>query len=295
MTSRAHSPIASANSFRIFSAAVWLFAFSALNAVAQAQPSPTALAAYDDYIHSVESRLTRQHRSRTEFLAGLLPGSQADQQLRRGGLVVEDLTPHARNTPGALLSHWRATAFVPGATASEFTSLLRHFSAYPRIFAPQVVSARVLEQSATRACIALRMLQHHVLTVTLDGTFHVAFGQLDPQRVWSTSASTSIAEIASPNKPGGYAITVEPDHGFLWRLNTWWSYEQRDGGLYLQIESVSLSRSIPFGLAWAVGPYVQSIPRDSLTFTLNAARRTLEHSTPAKESSSLASLRDERK
>ena len=36
-------------------------------------------------------------------------------------------------------------------------------------------------------------------------------------------------------------------------MNTYWSYEERDGGLYMQVESISLTRSIPHGLGWAVG------------------------------------------
>jgi hypothetical protein len=61
----------------------------------------------------------------------------------------------------------------------------------------------------------------------------------------------------------------------MWRLNTYWSYEERDGGLYMQIESVSLTRSIPSGLGWALGPFVESVPRESLEFTLQAASRAL--------------------
>ncbi|MGO9775376.1 MAG: hypothetical protein ACLQGT_10490 [Terracidiphilus sp.] len=45
----------------------------------------------------------------------------------------------------------------------------------------------------------------------------------------------------------------------------------------MQIETVTLTRSIPLGLGWAVGPFVESVPRDSLQFTLrstyNALRR----------------------
>ena len=65
------------------------------------------------------------------------------------------------------------------------------------------------------------------------------------------------------------------EHGFLWRLNTYWSYEERDGGLYMQVESVSLTRAIPTGLGWAVGPFVESVPRESLEFTLRAACNAL--------------------
>jgi hypothetical protein len=65
------------------------------------------------------------------------------------------------------------------------------------------------------------------------------------------------------------------EHGFLWRMNTYWSYEERDGGLCIQIESVTLSRSIPIGLGWAIGPFIESVPRDSLEFTLRATSDAL--------------------
>jgi hypothetical protein len=59
-------------------------------------------------------------------------------------------------------------------------------------------------------------------------------------------------------------------------MNTYWSCEERDGGLYIEIESVSLSRSIPVGLGWAIGPFIESVPRDSLEFTLRATRDALK-------------------
>jgi hypothetical protein len=52
--------------------------------------------------------------------------------------------------------------------------------------------------------------------------------------------------------------------------------QARDGGVYIQCESVSLTRGIPFGLGWVVGPFVTSIPRESLTFTLERTRQQLE-------------------
>jgi hypothetical protein len=58
-------------------------------------------------------------------------------------------------------------------------------------------------------------------------------------------------------------------------MNIYWSYEERDDGLYLQVEAVSLTNSIPRGLGWAIGAYVNSIPRESLEFTLRSACNAL--------------------
>ena len=82
-------------------------------------------------------------------------------------------------------------------------------------------------------------------------------------------------EIAEAGTRGERRLTDGEEHGFLWRLHTYWSYEERDGGLYLQVEAVSLTRAVPRGLGWAIGPYVESVPRESLEFTLRSAVKAL--------------------
>ena len=103
----------------------------------------------------------------------------------------------------------------------------------------------------------------------------INFKKLDIQHGYSISRSTQISEIDSPGTNAERALNSSEEHGFLWRLNTYWSYEERDGGLYMQIESVSLTRSIPNGLGWAIGPFVESVPRDSLEFTLRSTCNAL--------------------
>jgi hypothetical protein len=109
----------------------------------------------------------------------------------------------------------------------------------------------------------------------MDSAYDVTFGQLDGRHGYSISHSTRISEIGSPGTSGERPLSASEEHGFLWRQNTYWSYEERDGGLYVQIESVSLTRSIPAGLGSAIRPYVESIPRESLEFTLSSARNAL--------------------
>jgi hypothetical protein len=240
-----------------------------------AEPSPTAVATFSTYARGVESRLAQHHRSPDNFLA--LPGDPATRgQLRSGQLLIEQLTTPA--TPDALLHHWRATAFVPNATTASFEHLLQNFNAYPHNFAPQIISSTIIWRTPTDTLLRLRTRQHHVITVVLDTTCDVTFAALDPTHAYSISRSTRIDEIASPGSPTEHTLSSTDEHGFLYRLNTYWSYEQRDGGLYLQIESISLTRNIPHGLAWAIQPYLESIPRESLVFTLNSARNALHNS-----------------
>jgi hypothetical protein len=250
----------------------------AVNAPAEAPPA--AVAGFDAYVSKLESRLAEQHRSSGSFLADVGSNAQIDARLRKGDLVIDQLTPAGEaDLHGGLLHHWRGTAFIPKATAADFERLMKDFNAYPQRFAAQVLKAQVdSPQSGSvpnHFAASMRVRQHHVITVVMDTTYDVTYGRLDAQHGYSSSRSTKIAEIASPGAKDEHALSASEEHGFLWRLNSYWSYEERDDGLYIQIESVSLTRSIPTGLGWIIGPYVKSVPRESLEFTLRSARDAL--------------------
>ena len=258
-----------------FSALCWFLICLVAPIAADAEPTAAAVATFHSYIVAVEARIARQHRSASGFLAPV--SAQSEESLRRGELVIEQVTPPAgMDLPGAMLQHWRGTAFAPGASSGDFERLMRNFNAYPQHFAPEVERAGATVQKDGRLAAWMRVRQQHVITVVMDTDYDVAFGKLDGQHGYSLSQSTKITEIDSPGSSGERALSTDEEHGFLWRLNTYWSYEEKDGGLYMQIESVSLTRSIPPGLGWAVKPFVESVPRESLEFTLRSACNALK-------------------
>jgi hypothetical protein len=258
------------------SAVVGLFVCLAVPGCGYGEPPAAAIAAFNIYVGALESRLAQQHRSPDGFLAAPAADPQGEARLRRGDLVIEALTRGGGvGLPGALLHHWRGTAFVEGAKAADFERVMRDFDSYPRRFSPQVLKAQVVMRQGDRLQASMRVEQRHIINVVMDTVYDVIFGRLDARLGYSTSRSTRISEIASPGTPSEHALSAGEEHGFLWRQNTYWSYEERDGGLYMQIESVSLSRSIPIGLGWVVRPFVESVPRDSMEFTLRATCNAL--------------------
>ena len=202
---------------------------------------------------------------------------RGEARLRRGEVMVEQVTPpEGAELPGALLHHWRGTAFAAGAKAGDFERMLRDFNSYAQTFAPQVLQAKTVAEDGDHVEGWMRVRERHVITVVLDSTYDVRFGRLDAEHGYQR-----VAEHADCGDFGGWdgaerALGPSEEHGFLWRMNTYWSWEQRDGGLYLQVESVSLTRGIPAGLGWAVRPFVESIPRESVEFTLTAARSRVQ-------------------
>jgi hypothetical protein len=262
-----------------FEAVVLLAIFGA--GLARADEAPAAaVSVFNAYVAKVEARLAKQHRSPATFLVAAGSDAKTDARIERGELVIEKLTPEkGADPPGGLLHDWRGTAFVQGATAADFERLMKDFDAYPRVYAPQVMQARILSPQTRPVpdhfTAMMRVQQKHVITVVMDTTYDITYGRLDAHHGYSLSRSTKISEISGAGTTKEHALTASEEHGFLWRLNTYWSYEERDGGLYMQIESISLTRGIPTGLGWVIRPYIESVPRESLEFTLRATSNAL--------------------
>lgn len=243
--------------------------------VSQAEAPPKAVDAFAAYTAKLEARLAQQHKSAADFL----PLGDKDDRLKNGEVVIEKLTPDKGDVPGGMLHDWRGTAFVKGATAADFERLMKNFSAYPRMYSPEVLRARILSPHTQPVpdhfAAEMRVKQKHVITVVLDTTYDVVYGRLNSTHGYSASKSTKISEIENAGTDKERALPPEKEHGFMWQLNTYWTWEERDRGLYMQLESVSLTRGIPAGLGWAIGPFVESVPRESLEFTLRNTCKAL--------------------
>lgn len=252
---------------------VALAAFAAQSLFASGAPTPHARQWFEQYAAAVESRLAARHAHTEDFCALVSAGER--EHLHHGELVIENLAAAPIQQNGAMLHHWRGTAFVERGRAAALEGLLHDFTAYPQLYAPQVLRAQSHEVAPGHESAMLRVRQQHVLTVVMDTEYDVLFGRLDARHGYSLSRSTRVAEVANAGRPGEHELPPSEAHGYLWRLNTYWSWCEADGGLYLQAESISLSRDIPTGLGWLIGPFVQSVPRESLEFTLNATRKAL--------------------
>jgi hypothetical protein len=87
--------------------------------------------------------------------------------------------------------------------------------------------------------------------------------------------------VENPGKDNEREFPVGNDHGYLWRLNLYTRYLERDNGVYIQIEFLGLSRSVPPVFAWLVNPYTRSVPTDYLTHYLVATRKALQEASAA--------------
>jgi hypothetical protein len=240
---------------------------------------PPTVAAFDRYVTVTEVRATAA--TPALWIDGLPDARRREllTELRAGRTVVERLKTRDGGrdivVPDGLIHHWIGTVFVPNASVSEAVSLLQDYDRHADVFAPAVQRSRILLRDSDDFRVFLRFYQKKGITVVVNSDHTARFTRLTDSHVSSRIVSTRIQEVENPGGPDEREKPVGRDGGYLWRLNTYWHFVERDGGVYVQCESVTLTRSIPFGLGWLVGPFITSIPRESLTFTLETTRKAL--------------------
>jgi hypothetical protein len=152
---------------------------------------------------------------------------------------------------------------------------MQGYDRYQQIYAPNVRRSRMLSRQGETFKVYLQLFMKKIISVVLNTEYDIRYTRLSPSRMHVRSYSTRIAEVQNAGTPEEKEAPVGQDNGFLWRFYNYCSLEERAEGTYIQCESVSLSRGIPAGLGWIVGPFVTSIPRESLEFTLGSMRKTL--------------------
>jgi hypothetical protein len=267
---------------KVFAIAVCLVALSA-TAVRAIVLAPETAAAFDRYVRLTEQRINGEIGRADRFLwIDTLPaGRRAELQrgLHHGAVVIEKLETLQNgkeiDAPDGLIHHWLGVAFVPNASVKEAVTLMQDYDRHSRYFAPAIARSKTLERNGNRFKVALRFHVKKVITVTMDTVNEAEFFFPSPDRAYSRIRSTHVQELADAGTPQERTKAAGEEHGFMWNLNTYWRFVERDGGTYIQCESLTLSRDVPFALAWIIRPIVTQMPKESLNFTMGRARHAL--------------------
>jgi hypothetical protein len=241
-------------------------------------------AAFDHYVAATEARFANELRPGGAFLyvdaLSADQKSKAYEQLKRGEILVEKLETKApgasSDVPDGMVHHWVGLIFIPGATLAQTLPLVKDYDRRAELYKPDVIASRTVAHNGDDFKMFLRLRQKKFTTVVFNTDYDVHWGSVDPARVYSYSISTRIAEVKDPDKPDGEELPVGTGHGYLWRLNTYWRFEEKDGGVYLQCEAISLTRDMPTGLGWLLKPLVTSIPKASLNRALGQTRKVVQ-------------------
>jgi hypothetical protein len=253
--------------------------------VISADLAPQTLEGFNRDVQITEARIDKEVTRPGAFLfiEGLPEPKRSETvaSIHKGEIYMERLETHdasgaAINAPGGLIHHWIGAVFITGAKLRQVLELVQDYDHHQDIYQPEVVRSRLIHHEGNDYQIFYRLRKKKVITVTLNTNHDVQYLPIDATHSRSRSVATRIAEVADADQPGEHEKPIGHDGGFLWRLNSYWRFEEKDTGVYVEVESLSLTRDIPFGLGFMIRPFVTSIPRESLLNTLGSTRLAVE-------------------
>lgn len=262
-----------------------VFAIKAIPSPPQpAKLRPDADAAFQQYVRLTDVRNQREINAKNSWLwPDSLPEKEREEAfsaLKKGEVKIKRLETlqdgETIDCPGAMIPHWVGVAFIPGAKLDDVLSVLKDYNRHAIYYAPDVERSKIESQDGDRFRVFLRFRRHKIITVVLNTEHQVEYFRDDASRAHSRSSAIRIAQVENPGTSSEREKRPGNDQGFLWRMETWWRVQERDGGVYIQSEAATLTRDIPTGLGWLVGPFVTSIPKETLNFTLEATRNAVK-------------------
>ena len=241
---------------------------------------PATIRAFENYVAATEARFGKNLAQADFFWVDELAKQkkeEAYERLKSGKVELRHVSREEAGVnsaiTGGMIHDWQGMIFIPGVKLDEVLSLLQDYDDHATYYGPDVERTKIEAHDGDHFRVFMRFRRKKIITVVLNTEQEITYYRDSPTRAHSRSSAIRIAEVENAGTPEEREKTPGNDNGFMWRLETWWQMEERDGGVYVQNEAVSLTRDIPAVLAWMIEPFLTSIPKESLEMTLEATRR----------------------
>jgi hypothetical protein len=254
-------------------------------------------AAWTQYADATRKRIDREMADASRFLA-LDFGASAPAD-RAAALVGEMPVAETRTVksdggaldmPDAWVHHWRGAVLIPRVTLDQVFARLQ--TSVPGSGQGDVIASRILARNDASMRVFIKVQRQVRVIVSLTFVYNtehdVRFVRRDALHGSSVSIATRIAEVADAGTPSEHEYAPGNDNGFLWRWNSYWRYEQVPAGVIAECESITLSRTAPWGTGMIARSFEKSEAPASMTRALVnlrqhfAAGQTPRGSSPAR-------------
>ena len=237
--------------------------------------------AWERYVTATERRIAAELENPERFLAQEFgdDAARARRAVLAGEVLVDNMETRAADgrkidVPSGAIHHWRGSILIPGVTLDDFLHGLLYEVA-PEELKDDVLESRLLASDGNRREVFLKLRRRSVVTVHYNTEHRVEYTRHGAGRASSRSVATRIAELEDVGSAAEREKPIGRDRGFLWRLNAYWRYQEVEGGVIVECESVTLSRGIPAVVRWMVRPIINRTARSVLSETLGSMARVL--------------------
>jgi hypothetical protein len=237
---------------------------------------PATVRAWDEYVDSTNARMEQRLRPGNTFL---WMDEEPDRiaRIRKGEIVISPVGPHnPRRVPAGLIHDWIGAVFIPNVSLKDTLAVLGDYARYKEIFQPTVIDSKVIAFSDTKDRFSLVLTNtSSFLKTALDTDYESCYVRVDDRRGYTISRTTRIQEIEQAGSPSGRLMREGEGQGLIWRLFGITRYVERDGGVYVELEAIGLSRDIPVSLRWLVEPIVRKVSQASLSTSLRQTEKAV--------------------
>jgi hypothetical protein len=237
-----------------------------------------AIDAWDRYVTFTEERISKELESGDGFLVTDFLGGEEVQScedlVRIGEICVLDMGERGEVTevkvPNGRIHHWLGRVLIPEAKLSEVISWVQDYDRHQDYY-DDVEESRLITKTDNFYQVFLRLKREKIITVHYNTTHEIEYFPMGAEKLYSSSISKRIREIDNPGSDAEKEKPEGNDNGFLWRLNSYWRYQQTSAGVVVECESLSLSRDVPV-LLFMIEGIVDSTAREALQYTLGNLR-----------------------
>jgi hypothetical protein len=249
---------------------------------------PETLRAWNDYIADAKAQLPQDASSQQVPFLWSDRVAERMQKVKTGEPAVEPaLKDNPKKVPHGLIHDWMGAIFIPNTSIDDVMRVLQNYDEYKNYYKPWVETSKALPRDDTEDRFNLVLMQKEFgVTAALDTDNQSQVVKIDATHVYSYSTTTRVQAIDDFGKPSAHDIPQDHGPGYVWRMCTITRLEQRDGGVYMEIETMALSRGIPIEFRWLIKPLTERLPRDTVTKTLKDTRDAVEQGRTAPQPSS---------
>ena len=237
---------------------------------------PQTLEAWQAYLQAAKARNQKQLAEGSSFLSTDAPVSAA--KLRQGEIIVSPAKPNVPiKVPSGLIHDWAGAIFIPNASIADVMRVIRDYDHYQTVYHPNVVGSKSIEAGEMEDRFSMVIMNKSFFAKSaLDSDYHSAFVRVGDEHWYSTTETTRVQEVAEYEAASQHLLPEDHGKGIIWRLYSVARYEQRDGGVYIELEAIALSRDVPATLRFMVDPIVRRVSRSSLSTSLQQTAEAVQ-------------------
>ncbi len=244
---------------------------------------PQTLNAWDDYLRTANLRMYRNLGTGAPFLwIEEVPGRS--QRVRQGEILISPAREAGpQKVHDGLVHDWIGAIFIPGVRINDVFAVVHDYNRYKDFYKPTVIESKFIGRTGEDYEFSLIGMKSVLFEkIVLEGQFESHCSQLDGRRRYCTSYSTRVQEIKEYGQPDPHKLPTDEGHGYIWRLYSLTKFEERDGGVYIEVEAIALSRDISVSLRWFTKPVVDRVSRASMSTILQRTREAVRSNVAAR-------------